>query len=128
MNAKIDQRDARRIILGPDFGISFTLKGHVFGKVGITNISTGGCSALIEQQEAWLFERGAVLEDLQLLHPDLPKTPILGEVCHVLGCRPGDEGTWQVGVGIHFLNVDCPFQKGLDAWVSGAMERACLQV
>jgi len=128
MNGKYDRRDARRIILGPEFGISFTLKGHVFGEVEITNISTGGCFALIEQQEAWLFERGTVLGDFHLLHPDLPKTPILAEVCHVLGCRPGDEGTWQVGIGIHFVSMDDPSQKLLDDWVSGAMARGCPQV
>lgn len=120
MNAPIDQRDARRIIVGPGFNISFTLKGQAFGEVALANISTGGCYALIEQQEAGLFARGTLLEGLLLLHPDLPKTPITAEVCYVLGCRPGAESEL-VGIGIHFLSLDNPAQKLLDSWVNVAL-------
>jgi len=123
VNATINRRDAHRIILGPNFGISFTLKGQAFGEVGITNISAGGCFALIEKRDAGLFERGAVLENLLLHHPELPKTPILAAVCYVQGCRPAAESPELVGIGIHFLSVDDLSQKLLDAWVSGAMER-----
>ena len=121
MTTQIDRRDARRIIVGPDFGISFILNDRVFGEVGIANLSSEGCFALVGSQLAGLFKRGAVLENLLLLHPDLPKTPITAEVCHVLG-RPTTELTEMVGLGIHFLSVDAPARKLLDAWVDAAME------
>ncbi|MEI6592307.1 MAG: PilZ domain-containing protein [Holophagaceae bacterium] len=120
VKAPIDRRDARRIIVGPDFGISFTLKGSAFGQVRIANLSAEGCFAFVRKQEAGLFKRGAVLECLLLLHPDLPKTPVLAEVCHVLGGTPA-EPLEMVGIGIHFLNMDDPSRKLLDAWVDAAM-------
>ena len=120
VSALIDRRDARRIIVGPDFGISFTLKGQAFGGVRIANLSPEGCFALIGKREAGLFKRGAVLECLLLLHPDLPKTPVLAEVCHVLR-GPAAEPLDIVGIGIHFLNMDEPSRKLLDAWVDAAM-------
>ncbi len=121
VTALIDRRDARRIIVGPDFGVSFTLMGHAFGEVRIANLSTEGCFAVIGKREAGLFKRGAVLENLLLLHPDLPKTPITAEVCHVLG-RSGTGSLEMVGIGIHFLNLDDPSRKLLDAWVDASME------
>ncbi len=92
MNATINRRDAHRIILGPNFGISFTLKGQVFGEVGITNISAGGCFALIEKRDAGLFERGAVLENLLLHHPELPKTPSSRRCAMCRGADPAPNG------------------------------------
>jgi hypothetical protein len=65
-----------------------------------------------------------VLENLLLHHPKLPKTPILAAVCYVQGCLPDAERPEMVGIGIHFLSVDDPSQKLLDAWVSAAMEQA----
>ena len=121
MTTQIDRRDARRIIVGPDFGISFILNDRVFGEVGIANLSSEGCFALVGSQLAGLFKRGAVLENLLLLHPDLPKTPITAEVCHVLG-RSGTGSLEMVGIGIHFLNLDDPSRKLLDAWVDASME------
>ena len=72
-------------------------------------------------QAARLFERGAVLENLLLLHPDLPKAPIIAAVSYVLGSRPAVESLAMIGVGIQFLSVDDPSRQLLDAWVEAAM-------
>ena len=120
MSSLADRRDTRRIIVGSEFGISFTLKGHGFHDVRITNVSTGGCFALVGARDARLFERGAVLEDLILMHPELPKAPIMATVSYVLGGRPAADPLELVGIGIQFLGMNDDAQKALDAWVDAA--------
>ncbi|MDP1831163.1 MAG: PilZ domain-containing protein [Geothrix sp.] len=120
MGSYADRRDTRRIIVGPEFGISFTLKGHGYRDVRITNLSTGGCFALVGARDARLFERGAVLESLVLLHPELPKAPILAAVSYVLGGRPAAEPLEMVGIGVQFLGIEDAARAALDAWVGAA--------
>jgi hypothetical protein len=120
MSTYTDRRDIRRAIVGPEFGISFTLKGHSYQNVRITNLSPGGCFALVGARDARLFERGGVLENLVLLHPELPKTPIIAAVSYVLGGRPGADPMEMVGIGIQFLGLDDDAQVALDTWISAA--------
>jgi hypothetical protein len=120
MSTYADRRDTRRIIVGPEFGISFTLKGHSYQDVRITNLSTGGCFALVGARDARLFERGAVLENLILLHTELPKAPFMAAVSYVLGGRPGAQPMEMVGIGIQFLGVAEAAQEALDTWVDAA--------
>jgi len=120
MSSFADRRDTRRVIVGPEFGISFTLKGHAYTEVRITNLSLGGCFALVGARDARLFERSAVLENLVLMHPELPKAPIIAAVSYVLGGRPGHDPMEFVGVGIQFLGMDDAAQQVLDTWVDAA--------
>ncbi len=121
MSSFADRRDTRRVIVGPEFGISFTLKGHAYAEVRITNLSLGGCFALVGVRDARLFERSAVMENLVLLHSELPKAPIIAAVSYVLGGRPGAEPMEYVGVGIQFLGMDDTTQQLLDTWLDAAM-------
>jgi hypothetical protein len=121
MSTYADRRDTRRIIVGPEFGISFTLKGHNYQDVRITNLSTGGCFALVGARDARLFERGAVLENLVLMHPELPKAPIIAAVSYVLGGRSTADPMEMVGIGIQFLGVDDQAQQSLNAWVDASV-------
>jgi hypothetical protein len=120
MNTYADRRDTRRIIVGPDFSISFTLKGHGFRDVRITNISAGGCFAMVGARDARLFDRGSALENLVLLHPELPKAPIIGAVSYVLGGHPSTDPMELMGVGIQFLGMEENAQNALNAWVDAA--------
>jgi hypothetical protein len=120
MISQADRRDARRIIVGPEFAISFTLRGHAYRDVRITNLSPGGCFALVGARDARLFERGAVLEGLVLQHPELPKAPILATVSYVLGGRPGADPLELVGVGIQFQAMEPASQEALDTWIDAA--------
>ena len=120
MSTIADRRDTRRIIVGPEFAIAFTLKGHNYRDVRITNISTGGCFALVGARDGRLFERGAVLEGMVLLHPELPKAPIMATVSYVLGARSGPDPMEMIGIGIQFLGVPDAAQKALDTWVDAA--------
>ncbi len=120
MSTYADRRDTRRIIVGPEFGIAFTLKGHAYQDVRITNLSVGGCFAMVGARDARLFERGIVLENLVLLHPELPKAPIIAAVSYVLGGRPAADPMEMVGIGVQFLGMDDEAQKALDTWVTAA--------
>ncbi len=122
MSTYTDRRDNRRLIVGPEFGISFTLKGHGYQEVRISNLSAGGCFALVGARDAQLFDRGAVMENLVLLHPELPKAPIIAAVSYVLGGCPATDPMEMVGIGIQFLGMDEEAQKALDTWISTASE------
>ena len=120
MSTYADRRDNRRVVVGPEFTISFTLKGHTYQDVRISNLSVRGCFALVGVREARLFERGAALENLVLMHPELPKAPIIAAVSYVLGGRPSADPLEMVGIGIQFLSLDETAQGALDAWVEVA--------
>ena len=120
MSSLADRRDTQRIIVGPEFGISFKLKGHDYQDVRITNLSPGGCFALVGARDARLFERGVVLENLLLMHPDLPKAPILAAVSYVLGGPSTTDPMEMVGIGVQFQGMDDEARKALNAWVSAA--------
>ncbi|HEX7554710.1 MAG TPA: PilZ domain-containing protein [Geothrix sp.] len=120
MSSNADRRDTRRIIVGSDFAIAFTLGGHDYRDVRISNISTGGCFALVGLRDARLFERGAVIEGLVLLHPELPKAPLRATVSYVLGGRPGGNPLELIGIGIQFVGVPEAAQKALDTWLDAA--------
>jgi hypothetical protein len=121
MPSPADRRDLRRVIVGQDHGISFTLRGHPYREVRISNLSSGGCFALVTHRDARLFERGAILERLVLLHPELPKEPMIATVAYVLGTRPGAPVMEFVGVGIQFLNIEPGPRAALDAWIDAAI-------
>jgi hypothetical protein len=120
MSTFADRRDTLRIIVGPDFGIAFRLKGHDYRDVRITNLSAGGCFALVGARDARLFERGVVLDDLVLMHPELPKAPIIAAVSYVLGGPSTADPMEMVGIGVQFLGMDDETQTALSAWVSAA--------
>ena len=116
MNSLTHRKDLR-VATGPGFALSFTLKGHGFHDIRIMNLSAGGCFVLLEARTARFFLPGAVLEDLVLLHPDLPKAPLTAAVTYVLGYAPGGQGGDQVGLGLQFLALDAPTRLALEAWV-----------
>ena len=116
-----DRRLARRAILGADHAISFRLKGLDYHEVRITNLSPGGCFALVPAGDAGRFSRGATLDGLVLEHLDLPKGPISAVVSYVLGGHTGEEPLDLVGIGIQFLAMAQPEQAGLEAWVDRPM-------
>ena len=121
MGTLADRRDTKRVIVGPDYAISFTLKGYAYRDIRITNVSVGGCFALVGARDARLFMRGAALENLVLLHPELPKDPIIGTVSYVLGGRLGHDPTDLVGVGIQFLCMEEGARKALYTWVDASL-------
>lgn len=121
MNSIADRRDTRRVIVGPEYLITFTLKGHPFRDVRITNLSLGGCFAMVGARDARLFMRGTALENMVLEHPELPKDPFIAAVSYVLGGRPGLDSLDLVGIGIQFIGMEAGARAALETWVDAAM-------
>jgi len=112
-----ERRDTRRIIVGPEHSIHFVAKGHTFQNVRITNLSYGGCFAVVGQGDASLFTQGAILEQLTFEHPDLLGGALTAEVRYVLGGSGSGTGFDFLGLGIQFLSVPAETKKLLGDFV-----------
>jgi hypothetical protein len=110
-----ERRAARRIIVGPEHTIRFSVKGHSFRNVRITNISLTGCFAMVNQRDSALFAQGSLLEQFAFEHPDLAQVgPVTAKVMYVLG-GASDQSTLDfMGVGIHFLDMNANSSQVLD--------------
>jgi len=117
MNTHPERRDTRRIIVGPEHMIHFVVKGHPFRNVRITNLSVGGCFAVVGQGDAGLFTQGSILEQMAFEHPNLAGGPITAEVRYVLGGTGGGTGFDFLGLGIQFLSVPEDAHQSLLAFV-----------
>lgn len=112
-----ERRDTRRIILGGGYTAHFTLGGHAFGEVRVTNISCGGCFLMVGKRDERLFQKNALLEQFTLDHPELPHAPMTGQVAYALG--GGNFGMDFIGIGVHFAYRSPEAAKGLEAFVVG---------
>jgi len=113
MDHPTDRRDTRRLFVGPDHTIRFTLKGHAFSGIRITNLSVGGCFAVVSKRDTGLFTSGAILEGVCLEHPDLPKTLFTAQVRYSLGANPSQTMMEYLGIGIAFLSLPSEVQNAL---------------
>jgi len=121
MNAAAERRDTRRIVVGADYTIRFLVKGHAFRNVRLTNLSTGGCFAVLGQGDAPLFGRGTVLEKLAFEHPGMPSTPLTAVVVYVLGTESGQGALDYVGLGLRFLSLPEEVAEVLEKLVTAAI-------
>ena len=112
-----ERRDTRRIILAADHTVQFSLGGHAFQGVRITNISSSGCFLMVRKHDEGLFKKDALLEHLVVDHPELPQAPMTGQVVYALGA--GTSGMDFIGIGVHFVSRSPEAARGLDAFVAG---------
>ncbi len=117
-----ERRTARRVIVGADHTIRFSVKGHAFRDVRITNVSLTGCFAMVSQRDAALFGQGALLEHFCFEHPDLPLGPITAKVMYLLGGSSDQASLDFMGVGIHFIGMDERASKVLEEFLSGSLK------
>ena len=110
-----ERRDTRRIILGADATARFSLGGHAFQGIRITNISCGGCFLMVGKRDERLFKKDALLEQLVVEHPELPQAPVTGQVVYALGTGAG--GMDFIGIGVHFISRSPEAAQGLNAFV-----------
>jgi hypothetical protein len=121
MEQNSDRRASRRVIVGPDHTIRFSVKGHLFREVRITNVSLTGCFAMVSQRDAALFAQGALLEHLSFEHPDLPLGPVTAKVMYLLGGSSEQASLDFMGVGIHFIGMDVAGVKVLEEFLSATL-------
>lgn len=112
-----ERRDTRRIILGADHTVRFSIGGHAFQGVRITNISCGGCFLMVGKRDVGLFKKDALLESLVVDHPELPQATMTGQVVYALGT--GSAGMDFIGIGVHFISRSPEAAEGLNAFVVG---------
>jgi c-di-GMP-binding flagellar brake protein YcgR len=113
-----ERRDSRRIIVGPDYSIRFVAKGRVFNNVRLTNLSAGGCFAVVGRGDSAIFTQGTILEQLGLEHPDLKAEGITAEVRYVLGGAGPDSFFDFTGLGVQFVSIPTAAKESLDAFVT----------
>jgi len=122
MDPSNERRDSRRLYLGPEHTIHFLLKGHAFRDVRITNVSLGGCFAMVSQRDRGLFTQGAVLEQLGFEHPDLPQGQITAQVRYAVGNQAELPTLDFLGVGISFVTMPSELRERLAVFLEATLE------
>jgi len=118
MDFSTERRAGQRLFLGPEHSIRFLLKGHAFREIRITNVSLGGCFAMVPLGDRPLFGAGALLEQLAFDHPDLPQGPITARVCYAVGAQSGMDF---MGVGIEFISMAAEIRERLSVFLEASL-------
>jgi c-di-GMP-binding flagellar brake protein YcgR len=105
------RRDVRLSTTGGSYLVSFRIRERQVGGARLVNVSAGGCGLEIQMADAWDLDTGIVLEDLFLLHPDLPCVPLQATVVRLLGKVPGKTSGY-VLAGLEFTMIT-PFVQEL---------------
>lgn len=111
----MENRQYRRIVVGPEFTVSFVHAGESFAGINLGNISEGGCFALVPGARAGGFESGGELEGLTLHHELMPHHPIEARVAFALGA--GDPDLEWVGIGVRFVGLPIVVRQSLRDFV-----------
>lgn len=110
-------RKYRRISVGPEHTIRFSMGGQDFESIHIANLSAQGCFAVVPRHWGSLLYEGAILIDFALNHADLPSTRISAKVVrYVRNLTEISED--DVGLGIMYLSPPASFLEWVDAYVS----------
>jgi hypothetical protein len=117
----VENRQFRRIVVGPEFTVSFVYGGESFSGINLGNISEGGCFAIIPGSRAGVFEVGGELEELTLHHELMPNHAIEARVSFALGA--GDPDMEWVGVGVKFFTVPNSVRQSLRDFVDAIPEQ-----
>ncbi len=121
MDSSDERRDGRRLFLGPEHSIHFLVKGHPFRQVRITNVSLGGCFAMVGLRDQGLFAPETILEQLGFEHPDLPQGSITAQVRYAIGAQTGQPGLEFMGIGIGFTTMPPEAREGLAAFLAASL-------
>ena len=103
-----EESDRRRVTrlntAGAGYGVSFLFQDRVVSTANLVNVSVGGCGLEIQMVDARDLDTGAVIDNLFLLHPDLPCVPLQATVVRLLGKVPGKTSGY-VLAGVEFTLV-----------------------
>lgn len=96
---------------GAEYEVAFTVHERRVASARLANLSAGGCGLEIQMVDAWDLDQGVVLDNLCLIHEDLPAVPLQGTVVRLLGKVPGKTSGY-VLAGVEFSLIT-PFIQGL---------------
>ena len=105
------RRDQRLSITDSSYQVSFRLNDRQIAGARLVNLSASGCGLEVQMADTAALDLGGTLEDLFLLHPDLPCVPLQATVMRLLGKVPGKTSGY-VLAGAEFTQIT-PFIQGL---------------
>jgi c-di-GMP-binding flagellar brake protein YcgR len=105
------RREFRLSTVGGGYKVRYTFRGRPVTEARLVNLSAGGCGLEIQMADARNLEIGTVLEEIVLVHADLPCVPLEGVVVRVLGKVPGKTAGY-VLAGVEFSLIT-PFIRQL---------------
>lgn len=111
----------RRLAVGPDHTVQFTLGPQRLSRIRITNLSAGGCFALIPAEYGDFARVGGILGDFQFEHEDLPATPFTAKIIRI-SRGLSEVSDCDTGLGIQFLSTSQQFTEWVDAYVITQIE------
>jgi hypothetical protein len=118
-----ERRDQRRVPLDAGYTVSFRVHETDFDGLPTPNLSGGGLCVMVPADRARHFQKGALLQDLVLQHPDLPKDRLCGEVAYTMGGGHLDALRF-IGVGVKFVDLPPTALEALNAFVSDYFQGA----
>jgi c-di-GMP-binding flagellar brake protein YcgR len=107
---------------GGPYEVSFQIHDRLVTTARLANLSAGGCGLEVQMVDAWDLDSGSVLENLCVMHGDLPCVPLQGTVVRLLGKVPGKTSGY-VLVGVEFSMIT-PFVQEL---IEGHVQARCNQ-
>jgi c-di-GMP-binding flagellar brake protein YcgR len=103
---------------GGDYRVSFQFQDRLVATANLVNISASGCGLEIQMGDARDLDTGVVLDNLLLIHPDLPSVPLQATVVRLLGKVPGKTSGYLLA-GVEFTLVTPFIEALIDAHVEG---------
>lgn len=89
---------------GIGYEVSFHFQDRLVNSARLANLSAGGCGLQIQMTDAWDLDTGAVLDNLCIIHPNLPCVPLQATVVRILGKVPGKTSGYLLA-GVEFTMV-----------------------
>jgi len=121
-NGSERRRYTRMSTSGEPYEVSFQIHDRLVNTACLANLSAGGCGLEVQMVDAWDLDSGSVLENLCIMHGDIPCVPLQGTVVRLLGKVPGKTSGY-VLVGVEFSMIT-PFVQEL---IEGHVQARCRQ-
>jgi len=94
--------------------------GQTFSDVSVTNLGADGCCVQIPAKTASGLKNKMMLEGFELIHPNLPKDAIKGQVVWLHDQQGADKNF--ITSGIQFQGAPQHFAQDVDRYVSALLK------
>lgn len=107
-------RKYSRISAGPNYKLRFKINGHHFEDIEVTSVSPRGCGLRVEKKEhSWLDI--TYLDDIQLVHPELPLETLQGRVAWM---QESPKDPKMLDAGVEFVNPPISYMELLEEHIT----------
>jgi hypothetical protein len=108
----MENRKSSRVSVATQCKARFQLGGQRYNNITVSNLGQDGCCLSGTKKDLDTISEKGMLENLELIHPALPKEGIKGQVVWVHRLGQGVE------TGVHFLNPKGSYARDLGKYVS----------